>query len=88
MGGAYQFEKDQSTFDRIAQLNADVSFNGDGYQAIVAASWTRHEPQVGGSYNNYGFLAQSGYFFTNHSQVYAQYNLISPGDQPGDLEPG
>jgi len=85
-GGAYQFEKDPSTFDRIAQLNADVSFNGDGYQVIAAASWTRHEPEVGAAYNNYGFLAQGGYFFTNHSQAYAQYNLISPGDQPGDLE--
>jgi len=86
LGGVYQFEKDQSTLDRIAQLNADISFNGDGYQAILATSWTRHEPRAGNSYNNYGMLVQGGYFITDHTQIYAQYNLISPGDQPGELE--
>jgi len=86
LGAGYQFEKDTSILDRVAQLNADISFNGDGYQAILAASWTRHEPEVGDAYNNYGMFAQGGYFFTTHMQTYAQYNLISPGDQPGDLE--
>ena len=86
LGGAYQLEKDTSVLDRVAQLNADISFNGDGYQAILAASWTRHEPRAGDAYNNYGIFAQGGYFFTAHTQTYAQYNLISPGDQPGDLE--
>jgi len=86
LGAGYQFEKDTSILDRVAQLNADISFNGDGYQAVLAASWTWHEPRVGDAYNNYGMFAQGGYFFTTHMQTYAQYNLISPGDQPGDLE--
>lgn len=86
LGGVYQLEKDTSILDRVAQLNADISFNGDGYQAILAASWTRHEPRAGDAYNNYGIFAQGGYFITAHTQTYTQYNLISPGDQPGDLE--
>ena len=86
LGGVYQFEEAQSSVDRVAQLNADISFNGNGYQAILAASLTQFEPSVGEAFNNYGMLVQGGYFFTTHMQTYAQYNLISPGDQPGDLE--
>lgn len=86
LAAGYQSEKDRSSFDRVAQMNADISFNGNGYQAMLAASWTRHEPKGGASFKNYGLLVQGGYFFTAHLQTYAQYNLVSPGDQPGDLK--
>lgn len=65
---------------------SNISFNGNGYQAMLAASVTRHGPTSGASFNNYGLLVQGGYFFTTHLQTYAQYNLVSPGDQPGGLE--
>ena len=86
LAGGYHVEEDASVFDSVAQINADVSFNGDGYQAMVAGSWTRRDPDAGSSFSNYGLLLQGGYFFTVKAQVYGQYNLISPGDQPGDLE--
>ncbi|UCE88396.1 MAG: hypothetical protein JSW10_08550 [Pseudomonadota bacterium] len=86
LAGGSQIEEDASAVDTSAQLNADISFNGNGYQAMLAASVTRHEPKSGPSFNNYGLLVQGGYFFTTHLQTYAQYNLVSPGDQPGDLE--
>jgi hypothetical protein len=86
LSGGYQIEEDASALNTSAQLNADISFNGNGYQAMLAASVTRHEPKSGTSFNNYGLLLQGGYFFTTHFQTYAQYNLVSPGDQPGDLE--
>ena len=35
---------------------------------------------------NYGLLAQAGYFVARASQLYAQYNLLSPGDLEGDWE--
>lgn len=86
IAGGYQTEEDASAFDRSALVTADISFNGSGYQAMLAATWTRYEPKVGASFYNYGLLAQGGYFVTKHLQTYAQYNLVSPGDQPGDLE--
>jgi hypothetical protein len=86
LGAGYQSEKEQSILDRVAQLNADISINGDGYQAMLAASLTQHLPREGSSFTNYGMLAQGGYFFTEHVQLYTQYNLVSPGDQPGDVD--
>jgi hypothetical protein len=86
LAGGYQVEKDTSAFDRVAQINADVSFNGDGYQAMAAGSWTWRDPGTGGSFSNYGLLLQGGYFVTKDVQAYGQYNLVSPGDQPGNLE--
>jgi hypothetical protein len=75
-----------TTIDSGAQLSFDLSFNGNGYQAMVAGSMTWREPQVGDAFYNYGILVQGGYFVAEKLQVYGQYNLISPGDQPGTLE--
>lgn len=86
LAGGYQVEKDSSAFDQVTQLNADVSFNGDGYQAMVAGSWTWRDPGAGSSFSNYGLLLQGGYFVTKDVQAYGQYNLVAPGDQPGNLE--
>jgi hypothetical protein len=91
LGLAGGFEKrddvgDPDAIDSGALLNADLSFNGDGYQAMVAGSVTFPKLQSGDSYHNYGILAQLGYFLTERLQVYGQYNLVSPGNQPGDLE--
>jgi len=86
LAGGYQVEQDSSAFDRVAQFNADVSFNGDGYQAMAAGSWTWRDPGAGSSFSNYGLLLQGGYFVTKDVQAYGQYNLVSPGDQPGNLE--
>lgn len=71
---------------RQGQVNLDLSVNGDGYQAMLAGSWTRSDPVGDVSYNSYGFYAQGGYFLTDTWQAYVRYDFVSPGDQPGDLE--
>lgn len=86
LAGGYQAAEDASEFDAGAQLNADVSFNGDGYQVMLAGSWTWHDPDAADSFSNYGLVVQGGYFLAEDVQVYAQYNFVSPGDQPGDLD--
>ena len=86
LAGGYQFEEDASELENSAQLNADISFNGDGYQAMAAGTWTWRDPRDADSFSHYGLLLQGGYFLAEHVQVYGQYNFISPGDQPGDLE--
>jgi hypothetical protein len=85
-GGYEDMRSDPTAIDSGTQLNLDLGFNGDGYQAMVAGSITWREPQTGDSFYNYGILVQGGYFFTEKMQVYGQYNLISPGDQPGALD--
>ena len=56
-------------FDSGAQLNADISFNGDGYQAMAAGSWTWRDPEAADSFSNYGLLLQGGYFVAEHVQT-------------------
>lgn len=88
LSGAYQWKQTETSEqnDAAAQLNVDLNFNGDGYQVVFAGSGTWRDPVDAGSFWNYGLLAQGGYFIGKGSQLYAQYNLLSPGDQPGDLE--
>lgn len=86
LAGVQQPGDNESGTGKSTQLNVDLSFNGDGYQAMLAASLTRLEPSHNDSFTNYGILAQAGYFFTTHLQAYTQFDLVSPGDQPGGLE--
>ena len=73
-------------FRSESQVNLDVSINGNGYQALIAGSWTSRSPVGGDRFNNYGLYAQGGYFITDIWQPYVRYDYVSPGDQPGDLE--
>lgn len=68
------------------QLNFDLNFNGSGYQAVLAGSSTIVRPVGGSTYANFGLLAQVGVFVLDPLQLFTQYNLISPGTQPGNLE--
>lgn len=87
LSGGYQTAK-QNTVDRDgAQINADLNLNGDGYQAVLAGSATWRELGPSGAFWNYGLMAQLGVFVTDHGQIYGQYNLVDPGDQPGGLDP-
>jgi len=90
VAGAYQRDwKDSSTgtaAEKSSQLIADISFNGDGYQALVSGTWMWLDPKVGQDYNNYGLLAQGGYFIAEPWQLYGRYDLISPGDMPGSQD--
>ena len=67
-------------------MNLDLSINGGGYQALIAGSWTGRSPEGADRFRNYGFMAQVGYFLTQTWQPYVRYDLVSPGDQPGELE--
>jgi Phosphate-selective porin O and P len=79
-GAAYQYTgKDSPDPDNAAQLNLDISFNGDGYQAMLSGSATWLDPDSGSHYTYYGALAQAGYFISAKDQLYAQYNFLSSG---------
>ena len=80
----------QQTYGKIKdyalQVNLDATFNGNGYQVLVAGVWTRQYLENILGFNQYGLYMQGGYFFTNTFQAYARYDLVSPGNMGGNLE--
>ena len=88
LSGAYQSKQSKGSEENNAgaQVNLDLNVNGDGYQVVVAGSATWLDPINAEAFTNYGLMAQGGYFVGRATQLYAQYNLLHPGDQPGDLE--
>jgi hypothetical protein len=88
LGGSFNYLRQTVGLikDRAAQANLDVSFNGDGYQALIAGVWTGQFPEGSRNFSQYGFYAQGGYFLNKYLQVYARYDLVLPGGTPGDYE--
>lgn len=88
LAGGYQYDhKDNGNTPRNAsEVIADISFNGDGYQAMLAGTWLHADPKAGSSFSEYGVLAQGGYFLADHLQAYSRYEWISPGNRDGDLD--
>ena len=88
MGGIYQAARagTMNVPEKGALITADMSGNGDGWQTLVYATWRYIVPQSGPDYQNYGFLAQASWFFTQKNALYGRYDWVSPGNQPGNLE--
>lgn len=90
IGALYQGQGAPFSVDspkRLGEISLDLSFNGDGYQILFALNWQHLEIGDGTpSFYNGGALLQGGYFFTEKWQAYGRYEIVSPGDQPGDLD--
>ena len=68
------------TFDEdIFQCTADVTVEGDGWNVFACGVW-RNTDTPGGSFNDYGFLAQGGYFITEQCELFARYDVIVPDE--------
>ena len=72
--------------NRAVQLNLDASFNGNGYQVLIAGVWTGQYPDNESNFNQYGLYVQGGYFINKYLQVFGRYDLVLPGNTPGDQE--
>ena len=88
LSGLYQSKQTNISNENSAltQANLDFSINGSGYQAVLAGSGTWTDPINGAPFWTYGLLTQAGYFVARPIQLYAQYNVLSPGDLEGDWE--
>ena len=88
LGGSFNFLRHTVGLlkNHGVQGNLDVSFNGDGYQALIAGVWTGQFPEGARGFSQYGFYAQGGYFINKVIQLYARYDLVLPGGTPGDFE--
>ncbi len=73
-GGQTGFTVDRSVFE----ATADVSIEGDGWNAAVAGVMRRIEPNGGTSTTDYGFLGQGGIFLTDQLELFARYDVVIP----------
>lgn len=87
LAGAYQVrDEDTAPFRNGAQLNGDVSINGNGYHVLFAGSWTTRQEQSREWNNVYGFLAQGTYFVSDHTYLYGRFDGVFKGDAPEATE--
>ena len=72
--------------NHATQINLDVTLNGDGYQVLMAGVWTGQFPDEANNFSQYGLYVQGGYFVNKLVQLYGRYDLIAPGNSPGDYQ--
>ncbi len=83
VAGAYQVrDKEIPPYRDAAQLNADLGFNGDGYNLFLAGSWTTRQAQAGTWNHVYGLLAQGSYFVSDHTYLYVRFDGVFAGTAP------
>ncbi len=73
-GGQTGFTVDRSVFE----ATADVSVEGDGWNAAVAGVMRRTEPNGAAATTDYGFLGQGGIFITDQLELFARYDVVIP----------
>jgi len=88
LAGLYQYDRKDngSAPDNAGELIADISFNGDGYNALIGGTVLYAAPKDSKSFRNYGLLVQGGYFLTDKLEAYSRYDWISPGNKKGDFK--
>lgn len=80
VSGAYQIrDKETTPYRNAAQLNADIGFNGSGYNLFFAGSWTTRETQDAEWNHAYGFVGQGTYFVSNHTFLYGRFDGVVAG---------
>lgn len=67
----------------IFGFTADASFEGNGWNALAAFVYNSTEPAGSESTDNYGVLAQAGFFITASTELYARYDVVIPDDASG-----
>jgi phosphate-selective porin OprO and OprP len=88
-GGALHWESGGETFgttDRdVASATADLSLEGDGWNAFGAVVWRGIDPAAGERFDDYGVVLQGGFFVAERAELFARYDVLIPdGDHPGD----
>lgn len=79
-----------ATVDRDIFLGtADVSIEGDGWNAFAEGVW-RNTDVPGTSTDDFGFVVQGGFFVSDQAEVFARYDVVVPdvGDNFNTLTGG
>jgi hypothetical protein len=64
-------------------FTADVSLEGDSWNAYGAFVYVSSDPPTGSSQDDFGFVLQGGYAFTDNWEVFGRFDSIFPDDSAG-----
>lgn len=71
--------------DRLTQYTVDLNYEDTDWNATAAFIGRNTKQSVGGTVNDYGFLAQGGVFTSDKLEFFGRYTLLMPdGDATGD----
>ena len=56
----------------------DYSYVGDGWNAFVAGIWRNMDPAVGADFDDFGVVAQAGFFVTDQDELFARWDSVFP----------
>lgn len=72
----------------LAEVTADVSVEGDGWNVYAAGIWRRSETEDGPEFDDFGVLVQGGVFVCPDTEVFIRWDTIVPdGDRTGGNDP-
>ncbi len=85
IGGAIHFEQGPNTTGTDEQSlfawTADAVFKGDGWNLFFTGTGYHTEDEAGVSgadFDEYGFVAQGGYYISDKSELYVRYTALIP----------
>jgi len=64
----------------VGAITADVSLEGDGWNAFAAAVYRHVDPATSDELNDWGFLAQGGIFVGPKWELFARWDIVIPDD--------
>lgn len=68
----------------MASATADISVEGDGWNAFGAVIWRHIDPQgTGPDFAEFGFVMQGGIFLTRTWEAFARLDIVFPDDDRG-----
>lgn len=66
----------------VLSYTADLSLEGNGWNAFAAFIGRSTEPSGGGEFDDFGFIVQGGVFLTEKAELFARYDIVLPdGDR-------
>lgn len=65
------------------EYTADVSIEGNGWNAFIAFVGRHDDPDQGDSVNNFGFVAQAGFFVSEQAEPFIRYDGVFPDSDLG-----
>jgi hypothetical protein len=79
-GGETGFTADRAVFG----ATADISIEGDGWNAFAAGVWQHTEPGAGSDTDDFGLVVQGGIFVTDQVEPFLRYDAVFADDANGD----
>lgn len=71
----------------LTQMTADATFEGDGWNAMVAGRWLRTDSPSTPRTDDFGMVAQAGVFLHERLELWARYDALYSGGEVHPVPP-